>query len=129
MTTGAVPDHVTTEARELYELALRVLPEVIDLCERYERLEWASLEPLPAADEPGGQEVEDSEAIRYHRVAGDALSVLLLKIEEATHSITTPETLVERLPVEVPEYERLLRRHYDGAAGLIEMGRRMERGD
>lgn len=106
---NGVPEHVTQAARELEAMAQRLVPEVLDLADRYERLDWM-LDELPAADEPGGAEIRESVARAGFDAGTAAVAVMKLKLQDVMHSIPRPAHLAGDLGFEVPEYPRLVER-------------------
>lgn len=121
--TDGVPEHVTRAAEELRAAALRLLPEVFDLADRYERLDWM-LDELPAEDEPGGEVLGESEAMAGFETATIALGAMGLKLDDVTHSLARPEQVAGSVGFEIPEYQRLMAADRDRQNAIYEAGRR-----
>jgi hypothetical protein len=107
-----VPEHLNAAGREVAAMARALAPQVIELCERHELLRWA-LNELPAVDEPGGEQVAESDALHGYNVAGAAVSVAHMAAEDASDGLTNPEHVERLLGYSVPSYARQVRDNFE----------------
>lgn len=144
MTT--LPDHLTTAADELRARALELLPLVLDLAERYERIDsesdqlsWDLAYPgvdrdslsddanlgEPAADLLDTPEGESMSAKVMD--AGAIIMVMAMRLQASQQSIPLPHHVTQLLGDAVPEYDRLYAENRQELAEMIAMGRSIER--
>ena len=141
-----VPEHLTAAAAELEALARELLPQVLELAERYERVSWEHCAvawslAYPGVPRDSDQEVPDEEEVDIDElpegqalteamsVASALMDVMKLRLTEAHGDRTHPGQVEEVIGDRVPEYPRLFEAAEERDRGLVRMGRQLERGD
>lgn len=120
------PADLIARADRLADQTRRLVSEVVEAADAYERLGWEDA----MVDDRDDHEGSEAEARFFDAMleAGTALAVIRLKIADAASDLPVPEVVEQMFP-DVPEYRRVHGQHHDNVQHWLRMGAQMAGGD